>query len=219
MPSSTFRRYRVGISGWQTRETRLVCNHSQVITPYGIPPGGVNHQKPQTTTHFITGGTVYTTPPQRPRSRFVFWLNVAKLCSLYRHSGGTSPGDTVLTVVTGLARNSTLDGLCQTFLSVDEDCGRRATLIFSAAHRPLALVALGFARTLIRRKRLAWRRVEKQISYRPLNILKHLKHKRKILPSKAGSTWRKAAVQRTPLPRPSSIGAVYYFVVRVLTTR
>ena len=30
--------------------------------PYGIPPGVVNNLQPQTTTHFITGGTVYTTP-------------------------------------------------------------------------------------------------------------------------------------------------------------
>ena len=32
--------------------------------PYRIPPGVVNNLKSQTTTHFITGGTVYTTPPR-----------------------------------------------------------------------------------------------------------------------------------------------------------
>ena len=32
--------------------------------PYGIPPGVLNNLKSQTTTHFITGGTVYTTPPR-----------------------------------------------------------------------------------------------------------------------------------------------------------
>ena len=32
--------------------------------PYGIPPGVVNNLKSQTTTHFITGGTVCITPPR-----------------------------------------------------------------------------------------------------------------------------------------------------------
>ena len=32
--------------------------------PDGIPPWVVNNPKSQTTTHFITGGTVYTTPPR-----------------------------------------------------------------------------------------------------------------------------------------------------------
>ena len=32
--------------------------------PYDIPPGVVNNPKSQTTTHFIIGGTVYTTPPR-----------------------------------------------------------------------------------------------------------------------------------------------------------
>ena len=32
--------------------------------PYGIPPGVVNNLKSQTATHFVTGGTVYTTPPR-----------------------------------------------------------------------------------------------------------------------------------------------------------
>ena len=47
--------------------SKIVRNHcyhpSCYHTPYGIPPGVVNNLKFQTTTHFITGGTVYSTPP------------------------------------------------------------------------------------------------------------------------------------------------------------
>ena len=65
--ASFFGRRAQTTSIWASRcKTRLkpLLSPPLLSHPYGIPPGVVNNLKSHTTTHFITGGTVYTTPPR-----------------------------------------------------------------------------------------------------------------------------------------------------------